>query len=73
MVRNLAVCLGAALMAACLLQSGFAAEPIAVFVSIAPQKSFVQQIGKDRVDVQVMVPPGASPALTPISGCRHRW
>jgi zinc transport system substrate-binding protein len=33
-----------------------------VFVSIVPQKYFVQQIGKDLVDVQVMVLPGASPA-----------
>lgn len=39
-----------------------AADKIAVFVSILPQKYFVQQIGKDRVDVQVMVQPGASPA-----------
>mgnify|MGYP006286831497 CR=1 FL=1 len=39
-----------------------AADPIPVFVSIAPQKYFVQQIGKDRVDVRVMVPAGASPA-----------
>lgn len=42
--------------------SGFASEPVPVFVSIVPQKYFVQQIGKDRVDVQVMVQPGASPA-----------
>jgi zinc transport system substrate-binding protein len=34
----------------------------AVFVSIPPQKYFVQQIGKERVNVQVMVQPGASPA-----------
>lgn len=33
-----------------------------VFVSIQPQKFFVQQIGGDRVDVRVMVKPGASPA-----------
>ena len=33
-----------------------------VFVSIAPQKYFLQQIGKDLIDVHVMVPPGASPA-----------
>ena len=39
-----------------------AAEPLGVFVSIVPQKTFVQQIGKDRVDVHVMVEPGASPA-----------
>jgi len=33
-----------------------------VFVSIPPQKYFVQQIGKDRTHIDVMVPPGASPA-----------
>jgi zinc transport system substrate-binding protein len=32
-----------------------------VFVSIAPQKYFVQQIGKELVEVQMMVPPGADP------------
>ncbi len=36
-------------------------KKLAVFVSIAPQKYFVQQIGKERLNVQVMVPPGASP------------
>jgi zinc transport system substrate-binding protein len=40
----------------------FAAERLPVFVSIVPQKFFVQQIGKDLVDVQIMVQPGASPA-----------
>ena len=39
-----------------------AAGKVAVFVSIPPQKYFLQQIGKQRVDVQVMVQPGASPA-----------
>jgi zinc transport system substrate-binding protein len=39
-----------------------AEKKLAVFVSIAPQKYFVQQIGQERVDVQVMVQPGASPA-----------
>ena len=33
-----------------------------VFVSIVPQKFFVQQISKGIVDVEVMVQPGASPA-----------
>jgi zinc transport system substrate-binding protein len=33
-----------------------------VFVSILPQQQFVQQIGKDLVDVRVMVAPGANPA-----------
>ena len=44
------------------LQSAWAQDPIKVFVSIVPQKYFVEQIGKDLVDVQVMVEPGASPA-----------
>jgi zinc transport system substrate-binding protein len=37
-------------------------DRVPVFVSVLPQKYFVQQIGKDHVDVQVMVQPGASPA-----------
>lgn len=32
-----------------------------VFVSIVPQKYFVEKIGRDHVRVSVMVPPGASP------------
>jgi zinc transport system substrate-binding protein len=39
-----------------------AGKKLAVFVSIPPQKYFLQQIGRQRVDVQVMVQPGASPA-----------
>ncbi|GAB6904291.1 conserved hypothetical protein [Desulfosarcina cetonica] len=38
-----------------------AADRLPVFVSIAPQAEFVQQIGKDRVNVQVLVEPGADP------------
>lgn len=41
--------------------SGWAAERIPVFVSIAPQHYFVQQIGKELVDVQALVEPGADP------------
>jgi len=37
-------------------------DRLPVFVSVLPQQYFMQQIGKDHVDVQVMVPPGASPA-----------
>lgn len=40
-----------------------AAEKINVFVSIAPQRDFVEQVGGDRVAVQVMVGPGQSPEL----------
>lgn len=38
------------------------AEPIPIFVSILPQKYFVERIGGDRVNVEVMVKPGESPA-----------
>ena len=41
--------------------TAFAAEKLHTFVTIAPQKYLVQQIGKDLVDVQVMVEPGADP------------
>jgi zinc transport system substrate-binding protein len=34
---------------------------LSVFVSIVPQRYFVQQIGKGLVDVQVMVTPGGDP------------
>ena len=50
------------LMSAGTIQSAQASDPMTVFVSILPQKYFLQQIGKDRVDVRVMVQPGASPA-----------
>ena len=39
----------------------FANDKPLVFVSIVPQKYFVQQIGKDLVDISVMVQPGADP------------
>ena len=39
-----------------------AAEPVSVFVSIMPQKYFVEKIGGNLVDVSVMVKPGVSPA-----------
>ena len=37
------------------------ASPLSVFVSILPQKYFVEKIGGDLVDVAVMVEPGANP------------
>jgi len=39
-----------------------AADKLPVFVSILPQAYFVERIGGERVAVQVMVQPGASPA-----------
>lgn len=38
------------------------AEPITVFVSIVPQKYFVERIGGEQVKVEVMVKSGESPA-----------
>lgn len=37
------------------------AEPLQVFVSVLPQKTFVEKIGGDHVDVQTMVRPGHNP------------
>ena len=43
-------------------QEGPSDERLGVFVSILPQKFFVERIGGDRVSVEVMVQPGRSPA-----------
>jgi zinc transport system substrate-binding protein len=48
-------CLGPSLAAA--------VEPIPVFVSIPPQKYFVEKVGGTLVNVSVMVPPGANPHI----------
>lgn len=45
----------------CLAPVAVFADQMGVFVSILPQKYFVQQIGGDLVRVEVMVPPGADP------------
>lgn len=37
------------------------AQPFDIFVSIAPQKYFVERIGGQMVNVSIMIPPGASP------------
>ena len=59
-IANLIIII-AGLIALCPLH-GDAASKLSVYVSILPQKYFVQQICKELADVQVMVPPGASPA-----------
>ena len=41
---------------------GQASEKVSVFVSILPQRYFLERIGGDAVEVSVMVMPGASPA-----------
>jgi len=44
------------------LQAPLAAEPLGVFVSLLPQKQFVERIAGAAVKVEVMVRPGQSPA-----------
>jgi zinc transport system substrate-binding protein len=59
----------AVLLAACVLGSGCsdagrpAPDRPLVVVSVVPQRSFVVRLAGDWLDVEVMVPPGASPAL----------
>ena len=45
-----------------MLVSASAYAQINTYVSIIPQKYFVEKIGGDKVDVKIMVAPGASPA-----------
>lgn len=53
----------AAIFILMLIPSLAAANGINVFVSILPQQFFLNQIGGNKVNVNVMVPPGASPEL----------
>ncbi len=39
------------------------AEKIKVIASIAPLADFVKQVGGERVDVKLLLPPGASPHI----------
>lgn len=39
------------------------ASPLKIAVSILPEKYFVERIGGDKVVVDVMIPPGANPAV----------
>jgi zinc transport system substrate-binding protein len=76
-VRYLRFGLGAALTAVLVAACGGGGAPdsaqggsdkIQVFVSIAPQACLVERVGGDRVEVEVLVQPGQSPAtydLTP--------
>lgn len=40
-----------------------ATEPLSVFVSVVPQRTFVERIGGDWVEVKALVEPGANPHL----------
>jgi len=61
MRRSLILCI--ALLPAVFFSSlSYGADKPSIFVSILPQKYFVEQIAGDLVNVHVMVKPGASPA-----------
>lgn len=51
----------ALMLSLCLATLASAKDPL-VFVSIAPQRYFVEQVAGDTIDVEIMVEPGASPA-----------
>ena len=51
-----------AFFAGCVTHEEHLGERMQIAVSILPQKEFVDSIGKDKVSVTVMIPPGASPA-----------
>jgi zinc transport system substrate-binding protein len=42
-------------------ETAFGQTPLPVTVSIIPQKYFVEKIGGPLVEIEVMVPPGATP------------
>ncbi len=65
LIMVLVLVLMAAFVAGCLVSEDQAEQEdfgMVVAVSILPQKDFVERIGKERVSVIVMIPPGASPA-----------
>jgi zinc transport system substrate-binding protein len=50
------------LISALLIPGVGGAEPLRVFVSVLPQKTFVEKVGGDQVEVRALVRPGHSPA-----------
>ena len=54
-LKNIGFC---SVLIAAIAIAGSAHGKLDVFVSLVPQKYFVQQIGRDLVEVQVMIPPG---------------
>lgn len=50
------------LMGALLIPAVGGAEPLRVFVSVLPQKTFVEKVGGNQVEVRALVRPGHSPA-----------
>jgi zinc transport system substrate-binding protein len=51
------------LLLSLIIASPCSAQTIKVIASIAPLADFVQQVGGDKVDVKLLLPPGASPHI----------
>ncbi|NIA11139.1 MAG: zinc ABC transporter solute-binding protein [Nitrospiraceae bacterium] len=66
-IKFLILLLLAAVFAGCIAHEEHADERMQIAVSILPQKEFVESVGKDKVSVMVMIPPGASPATYELS------
>jgi len=52
----------ALVLIACNVNTDLDTDKIQVSVSILPQKAFVEAVAKDKVEINVVVPPGSSPA-----------
>ncbi len=66
-IKFLILLLLTAVFAGCIAHEEHADERMQIAVSILPQKEFVESVGKDKVSVMVMIPPGASPATYELS------
>jgi len=61
-MKKLILCLGVVLLAVSCRTGGDAMDKPVISVSIIPQQYFIEQLAGDLVEVNVMIPPGASPA-----------
>ena len=62
MIMNRRILIGLSVFIVSGIASAATDPPLRVFVSIQPQRYFVEKIGGDSVKIHVMVAPGASPA-----------
>lgn len=60
-MKKLTIFLLLLLLCGCITQQEKGEDKIRVVVSIPPLYEFVKEIGKDRVDVEILLPPGANP------------
>ena len=61
-MKKLILCLGVVILAVSCRTGGEVLDKPVISVSIIPQQYFIEQLAGDLVEVNVMIPPGASPA-----------